>query len=225
MCGRFSQTRTSVELEAFQSEFKEHILEPRYNLAPTQTAPAILLEEGELSLRDARFGLIPFWAKDEKFGYKTINGRAETIDTKPAFRSAFRKRRCLVLADGYYEWKKGEGSKELKTPFRFILPKQGQFAFGALWETWKRPEDGEEILSFALITTTPNSKAAEIHDRMPFILRPEQYAGWLDPERQDPKDLKREITPFPEKDMDFYEVSRIVNNARNENPRCIDPMY
>jgi putative SOS response-associated peptidase YedK len=192
---------------------------PRYNIAPTQLAPVVIEEGGERIPRLMRWGLIPFWAKDESIGFKTINARADTVATKPAYRAAFKQRCCLVLADGFCEWKK---VGKAKLPFRFVLKGQGPFAFAGLWERWKKP-DGDELQTFNIITTEPNELTGKIHDRMPVILPAEHYDRWLDPKFQDQASLQAMLKPYAAEAMECYEVNPVVNNPRNEGSQCIEP--
>lgn len=222
MCGRYTQTHPEVDLEGFE-EFSEIRLEPRYNIAPTQTAPVVAVLDGELEVEEMRFGLVPFWAKDVKVGYKMINARAESVADKPSYRAQFKKKRCLVLADGYYEWKKETGAMG-KRPFRFVLGEGRQFAFGGLWDRWQDKGSGETIHSFTIVTTAPNEVAERIHNRMPFILLPERYEQWLDPDFQDTDELREWLKPYPEDDLDAYEVSTLVNSPKNEKPECVEPL-
>ena len=162
-----------------------------------------------------RWGLIPSWAKDLKIGYSTINARAETVDTKPSFRSAFKKRRCLVPADGFYEWQKVDSSKQ---SYRITLKDEGIFAFAGLWELWK----GEEkIESFTIIVTDANDFLRPIHDRMPVILEPADYDFWLDGEVQSVETLKGLLKPYSSEKMTTYPVSKRVNSPKNDDPACI----
>ena len=164
-----------------------------------------------------RWGLIPFWAKDAKIGARMINARAETVAEKPAFRTALRKRRCLVLADGFYEWKKEENGK---TPMYIAAKSRGPFAMAGLFETWKSPED-ELIRSCTIITTSPNTLMEDIHDRMPVILPKDAETIWLDPKLEDQETLTSLLTPYPAEEMEAYVVSTLVNTAKNDFPECI----
>ena len=216
MCGRYLIT---TPLEAIQQMFKfdERLnIPPNYNVAPTHEMPIVRLkEDGEgRELIKARWGLIPSWAKDEKIGYSTFNARADTVATKPAFRDAFKKRRCLVPASGFYEWKK-EGQD--KQPYLIRLRNTELFAFAGLWSWWKNP-DGDEITSYTIITTEPNSLCAKLHNRMPVILSPKHHAWWLDPEA-DGADLLR---PYPAHEMEAYPVSKRVGNVSNNFPALLD---
>ena len=164
-----------------------------------------------------KWGLIPFWAKDPKIGSRMINARAETVAEKPAFRNALKKRRCLVLADGYYEWQKTPVGKR---PFRIVMRSGEPFAFAGLWETWKDPE-GNVIPSCTIITTAANDFLAPIHNRMPIILPREKEERWLDTGFDDQATLTSVLIPHPGEDMDAYEVSTMVNYARNDGPEVI----
>jgi len=192
---------------------------PRYNIAPTQDAPVVVREE-EIVLKLMRWGLIPPWAQDESIGNRMINARAETLAQKPSFRQPFERRRCLVLADGFYEWKKTGGAK---IPYRFVVKGDEPFAFAGLWERWRKPDD-TELHSFVIITTEPNELAREIHDRMPVILAAEHYDRWLDPDFHDTERLQESLRPFPASAMACYPVSPKVNNPRFDEPQCIEPV-
>jgi len=195
MCGRYSfAPELKIVNEHYDITIKDGDLEKNYNCAPSQNLPVISNDDmGQLSR--FKWGLIPFWAKDKSIGYKMINARGETLTEKPAFRNAFKSRRCLVIADAFYEWKKTAGSKE-KIPFRIFLSEQKVFSMAGIWETWKNPE-GETIRSFSIVTISPNELMAEIHDRMPVILSKEDEKLWL--ESNDPESLRKLIKPFPVK--------------------------
>jgi putative SOS response-associated peptidase YedK len=215
MCGRYSLT-TPVEGLRRLFEFPERPnLAPRYNIAPTQIAPVFRRDEtGAMHLAQMRWGLIPSWAKDKKIGHRLINARAETVATQPAFRAAFRQRRCLVAADGFYEWRR-EGAT--KRPWRFHLPDNEPFCFAGLWEIWRDPADGAAVESFAILTTDANEAVAPIHDRMPVMLEGDDAAGWL--ESAEPAKLLR---PIAAARIVGYPVSTVVNAPRNEVPECFD---
>jgi putative SOS response-associated peptidase YedK len=161
--------------------------------------------------------LVPSWAKDVKIGYRLINARAETAATNPSFRSAFRSRRCLIPADGYFEWQKQDGKKQ---PFYFHRRDGRPFAFAALWERWARP-DGEAIESCTILTTEANDLARPVHDRMPVIVAPADFGQWLDP-AANPRALQALLRPHPPEAMEAYPVTTFVNNPRNEGPRCVE---
>jgi len=192
---------------------------PRYNISPTQTLPVVRLNSS--GVREAvamRWGLVPFWADDLKIVYTLINARSETVASKPAFRAAFKARRCLIPADGFYEWRT-EG--KLKTPFRFCLADDEPFAFAGLWECWSKGESPVE--TYTIITTTPNELVATLHDRMPAMLPPDAYDQWLDPKAK-PDALTSLLAPFPAGLMTGFVVGREVGNVKHDKPSCIDPV-
>lgn len=222
MCGRFSLT---ADVNAVQESFPwvnvpPEIL-PRYNIAPTQPV-AVVANDGKNRLDFYTWGLIPSWAKDPSIGNRMINARAETLAEKPAFRSAFRRRRCLILADGFYEWQQ-QPEKKSKVPMYIRLESGKPFALGGLWEAWHSP-DGSSILSCTIITTVPNELMASIHNRMPFILPEESYATWLAPGEADPRQLSTLIKPFPANKMEAYPISTLVNSPANDTPEIIKPV-
>jgi putative SOS response-associated peptidase YedK len=219
MCGRYT-LKTPVEKLAEEFGFGASPVElpPNYNVAPTQQVAAVLEEGGERRLEVLRWGLIPSWADDPGIGSRMINARSETAPEKPSFRRAFRERRCLILADGFYEWRRTNGAKQ---PY-YIRMKEGRpFAFAGLWESWK-DGSGPEIRSCTILTTGPNDMLAEIHDRMPVILPAGAYDVWLDPEAGR-DELYGLLAPYPEDEMEAYPVSRFVNSPQNNDPRCIEP--
>jgi putative SOS response-associated peptidase YedK len=219
MCGRYTLT-TPVEKLAEEFGFDNSSIElpPNYNVAPTQGVAAVLEENGQRHLEVLRWGLIPPWADDPQVGSRMINARAETAPEKPSFRRAFRERRCLIPADGFYEWKRMNGGKQ---PY-YIHMKEGRpFAFAGLWESWK-DDGGPEIRSCTILTTKPNALAGEIHDRMPVILPTGSYDVWLDHESER-DELYGLLAPYPEDEMEAYPVSRFVNSPSNNDPRCIEP--
>lgn len=222
MCGRFTLTADPEKIrEAFPYVEVPEEIQPRYNVAPTQPV-AVIPNNGENKLDFFVWGLIPSWAKDPEIGNRLINARAETLAEKPAFRAAFRRRRCLVLADGFYEWRQEPGSRS-KTPM-YIRMKDGRpFAFAGLWEGWHSP-DGSEILSCTIITTNPNALMQDIHNRMPVILPEAAHRLWLEPGDQDPARLQALLQPYPESEMLAFAVSRAVNSPANESPECILPL-
>ncbi|MCL1471175.1 SOS response-associated peptidase [Argonema antarcticum] len=219
MCGRFSFTQSEkIVAEIFQLA-SVPTLSPRYNIAPTQPVPTVLVDSDDKNrqLKMLRWGLIPSWSKDIKIGAKLINARAETVAEKPAFRSAFKRRRCLILADGFYEWQEQEGKKQ---PFYFRLQDGKPFAFAGLWERWSKGED-EAIASCTILTTQSNELMGPIHHRMPVILDPKDYDKWLDPEVQKPESLQSLLQPYKSEEMTFYPVTTKVNNAKTDSPDCI----
>jgi len=221
MCGRFSLWLTLSDLkEAWPDFVFPEAMEPRYNIAPSQDI-AVVPNNGEGKVEFFRWGLVPFWAKEPSIGDRMINARAETVAEKPAFRTPFRKRRCLVLADGFYEWR-AEAGQKTKTPMYIRLASKKPFAFAGLWEIWN--PDTTPVLSCTIITITPNELVAPIHNRMPVILPPEAYAQWLSPTEQDPETLQRLLKPYPAENMTAYPVSRVVNNPYSDVPACIEPV-
>ncbi|MET0070296.1 MAG: SOS response-associated peptidase [Candidatus Thiodiazotropha sp.] len=220
MCGRFYLDVTAEDmLEYFGLPFVPQ-LSPHYNIAPSQQIAAIKAGENNREFVWLRWGLIPSWAKDKKFGYRTINARAETIETKPSFRAAFKYRRCLIPASGFFEWKAtGQG----KQPY-CITSKSGQpFAFAGLYEHWQGSE-GERIDSCTIIVTEARGEIAAIHDRMPVILAAENYDAWLDRDTKEPAILKPLLRPHETGEITLYPVSRSVNNPKNVSPENIRPI-
>ncbi|BAY17355.1 hypothetical protein NIES21_31920 [Anabaenopsis circularis NIES-21] len=222
MCGRFTLNQSADALsKAFHLQ-QIPDLAAQYNIAPTQMVPTVLHNptSKQDKFQQLRWGLIPGWAKDAKMGVKLINARAETVAEKPAFRAAFKRRRCLVIADGFYEWQKQQGKKQ---PYYFRLQDSQPFAFAGLWEMWHSPE-GEEIASCTIVTTTANELLTPIHDRMPVILAPEDYDLWLDTQVQTPEKLQPLLDPYPAEAMTAYPVSNLVNKPQHNSPECIIPL-
>jgi putative SOS response-associated peptidase YedK len=218
MCGRFKlEAKPGRIVEAFElSEAPE--LTPRYNIAPTQPVLAVVQDRKEpvRRARNMRWGLVPSWATDLSIGNSLINARSESILEKPAFKEAFRKRRCLIPADGFYEWKRIGIAKQ---PYHFGRADGDVFAFAGVWDRWKSPE-GKWIESCSILTTDSNALVRDVHDRMPVIVSPEQYALWLDPAVEDSPDLKQILQPFDARRMKGYPVSKTVNSPNNESPEC-----
>lgn len=221
MCGRFTLTASIEKLrEQFPLfELPEESV-PRYNVAPTQLILAVRQAEGEARPRGVflRWGLVPSWADDLAIGNRLINARADTVAQKPSFRAAFKKRRCLILADGFYEWIK-EGKK--KQPYHIRLKDGAPFAFAGLWEFWKKDE---EIESCTILTTDANDTIRPLHDRMPVILEPRDFKRWLDPAPGDPGVLLEMLRPYPAEQVTLAPVSVLVNNPRNERAECVVPL-
>jgi putative SOS response-associated peptidase YedK len=232
MCGRYTITGDFAELEKLVRYICKVVdFMPRYNLAPRQMAPVLIGEGGTATLKQMRWGLIPPWAKDETIGDKLTNARAETVAEKPSYRKPFMKQRCLIPADGFYEWQTTPTGKQ---PFRFTRMDGGFFCMAGLWEKWIRPHrEGElglddtgpaasqVVETFTVITTTPNAMVAKVHDRMPVILGPEHYQWWLEPERYEPEFLKTLLRPYPAEEMACCRVSKLVNSAKNDGPECL----
>jgi putative SOS response-associated peptidase YedK len=218
MCGRFSQFHSWQEVHAYLNIFgAARNLPARYNIAPTQDAAVVRHAPEGRALDFLRWGLVPSWAKDNSMAARMINARAETVAEKPSFRSAFRKRRCLVPADGFYEWR---GPKGAKQPYRILSADGGMFAFAGLWERWDRG-GGEPLESFTIITTAANSKLTPVHARMPVILDPVDFDLWLSPDLAANEALTL-LRPAPDSAVDFHAVNKHVNNARNDDPGCIE---
>ncbi len=217
MCGRFFFYGDS---EAIQAELPgliiPHALAPRYNIAPGQPV-AVIANTPTWHLDHFLWGLVPSWAKDPRIRHRLINARAETLAEKPAFRAAFRRRRCLILSDGFYEWSPRE-----KIPLAFRLHPPRLFAFAGLWAVWLGP-DGSEIYSVTIITTAANAFVAPYHDRMPVILAPAAYADWLDPHEREPGELAHLLKPLAPELMEAFPVSTAVNNVRTDAPVCLEP--
>jgi len=220
MCGRFTlASDLSTILKRFLIEKARATPMPLYNIAPAQQVPVILNDGGRV-LMEFRWGLIPSWAKEPAIGQKLINARAETIRETPGFQRPFQRSRCLVPADGFYEWKLTRTSKG-KIPMRIRLKSREPFAMAGLWDSWKDAE-GREIRSFTIITTEPNALMQTIHNRMPALLSPRDEAVWLDPAAE-ASHLVQALKPYPAEEMEAYEVSKAVNNVRNNSPHCIEP--
>ena len=220
MCGRFSLTADLGEL-ARRFEFDGNLLdlEPNYNVAPTQNVLTVIDGENRRG-GFIRWGLIPHWAKTASIGSRMINARAETVAQRPAFRDAFRRRRCLVLADGFYEWQRA-GS--VKKPMRIVMESEEPFAFAGLWAMW-RDSEGNRIPSCTIITTEANDLLRPIHNRMPVILPREMEEFWLDRDVQDVAVLENALTAYPSELMQTYQVSTLVNSARNSGPQVVEPV-
>ena len=221
MCGRFARRSTrEVLADWFGVDLEDLPTFPAsYNIAPQSVQPVVRLgqETGAREFALLRWGLVPFWAKDAKIGYSTINARVEEVANKPAFREALRKRRCLIPADAFYEWAKRDA--KTKQPFAIGLRSGEPFAFAGLWERW-RPKEGDALETFTILTTDANEALEPIHNRMPVILGPEHYSWWLEP-RFEPEFLKTLLRSFPAERMDCRRVSAWVNNARNDGPECV----
>lgn len=214
MCGRYELHSHPQVIALLMGLSAMPELVPRYNIAPTQGG--LIVRAGEDGGREAllaHWGLIPFWAKERDMGARMINARAETLAEKPAFRQALKKRRCLVPADGFYEWQGPPGNKQ---PWHIGMADDAPFAMAGLWERWRDPEGGL-LDSFTIITTAANEMVKRLHERMPAILAPADYAIWLDPANDAAAEL---LTPFPAEEMRAYPVSKRVNNVRNDDALC-----
>ncbi|QED48534.1 SOS response-associated peptidase [Cytobacillus dafuensis] len=221
MCGRFTLTASFEQIiDRFDIEqfIEQDLFAPNYNVAPSQSVLAVVNDGSKNRLGFLRWGLIPSWANDEKIGYKMINARAESLKEKPSFRNAYMKRRCLIIADSFYEWKRHED--KTKTPMRIKLRTSELFAMAGLWEHWKSPQ-GKSVYSCTVITTTPNELVKDIHDRMPVILQPEDEKIWLDRSITAPSYLDGLLKPLDQDLMETYEVSTLVNSPKNNSPELI----
>ncbi len=221
MCGRFTLTASAEALKEVFPLFDGADVRPRYNIAPSQ--PVLAVRRTTATPRPEfvrlRWGLVPPWAEEVKIGYRLINARAETAADKPAFRSAFRRRRCLILADGFYEWQKLDHGKQ---PYCIRLSQARPFAFAGLWERWDK--DGQSLESCTILTTEANELMRPLHQRMPVILDPADFDNWLDPVPSQPGSLQRLLRPFPSADMIAFPVSTLVNNPANDRPDCQTPL-
>ena len=238
MCGRYASARSRIELlEEFdvRRDPVDDPLQPDYNVAPTKPVYAVLTRsprdadsKPERELRVVRWGLVPSWAKDTSIGSRLINARAETVSEKPAFRSAFAKRRCLLPADGYYEWQPAPaGTKGRKQPYYITRPDHGPLAFAGLYEFWReRTSPAEDPASWlwtaAIITTTAPDELGEIHDRMPMVISPASWTDWLDPGNTDVADVRALLAPAASTGLTSYPVAPLVNSVRNNGPELIE---
>jgi len=220
MCGRITLAVSANEIADFFQLSEIPVLEPRYNIAPTQNVAVLRFAPGknEKELALLRWGLVPSWAEDLSAGSRLINARSETVTQKPAFREAFQKRRCLVIADGFYEWKKQDGAKQ---PFIFRVKDQICFTMAGLWDSIETPAGSIETVT--ILTTVANELAQPLHDRMPVILDHQDMASWLDPFAQDSEQLRTLLRPFPADRMSLEPVGDFVNDPRNEGLQCLAP--
>ncbi|AFZ13754.1 protein of unknown function DUF159 [Crinalium epipsammum PCC 9333] len=221
MCGRFTLTQSAEIIAQVFDLGNIPPFNPRYNIAPSQAIATILIkpDDTERQLQMLHWGLIPRWAKDVKMGAKLINARAETLTEKPSFRTAFKKRRCLIIADGFYEWQQQDGKKQ---PFYFKLQDEQPFAFAGLWEHWE--SEREVIESCTILTTEANQIMQPIHGRMPVILSSKDYDLWLDPSVQKSDLLQPLLLPYSAEEMTAYPVSTRVNKPMNDSPECIQEL-
>lgn len=220
MCGRYTLHTASETLRKHFQVANPVELAPRFNIAPSQSVLAVRMGATDREFALLRWGLVPFWAKDKKIGYRTINARAETVASKPAFRAAFRQRRCLIPADGFYEWKPQSRGKQ---PYYISLQQNNLFAFAGLWERWTS-DTGDILESCTIIVTTANDLVGSIHARMPVILNPADYATWLSPSETSAVQLTALLKPYPAELMTAYSVGHGVNNPKHEDPSCIRPL-
>jgi putative SOS response-associated peptidase YedK len=223
MCGRYALYSDADTLAARFGLSAAADIRPRYNIAPSQEIPAIRCSpaDGGRALGWLRWGLVPPWAESLATGYSMINARAETVADKPAFLNAFRHRRCLIPADGYYEWQQTAGGKQ---PYYIHLEDRAPMAFAGLWETWRDPR-GKPLESCAIIVIGANARLRAIHDRMPVILPPHAYERWLAPDSTDPAGLTELLLPYPAEALEAYPIGTRVNNPGNEGPGCLEPLH
>jgi putative SOS response-associated peptidase YedK len=222
MCGRFTQERSDRELaEWFEAEPLVDGPGGRFNVAPTDPVSIVVEKDDRRGLASYRWGLVPFWAKDRSIGSRLINARAETLASSNAFRESFAQRRCLVPADGFYEWRRDPGRRQ---PFAIRRTDGTPLAFAGLWSGWRDRETGEVLRTFTIVTTGPNGLMTPIHDRMPVVLSPETWALWLDPSLQDIGELQGLLVPAPDEGLVAYPVETLVNNVRNNGPALIAPL-
>lgn len=227
MCGRYTSTTPPADLGAYfdVDEVVVTDLGPRFNVAPTDEVYAVATSSsGTRRLGAFRWGLVPFWAKDASVGSRMINARAESILDKPAFRRPLERKRCIVPADGFYEWQAVEGQKA-KQPWYISRVDGDALAFAGLWESWRPVKGSDEgrIVSCTIITTDANDAVRPVHDRMPVVLPPGEWAGWLDPTNSDVDDLHRLLVPAPAALFQLRPVSTAVSNVRNDGPHLLDP--
>ncbi|MGI9605210.1 MAG: SOS response-associated peptidase [Acidimicrobiales bacterium] len=225
MCGRFTSTTPPDKLAAYfgaEAPTDADEVEPDYNVAPTREVPVVRFREEVRHLDFLRWGLVPRWAKDLRIGSKMINARAETVATKNAFRSAFARRRCIVSADGFYEWKQIDD--KTKQPMYITRADGDPLALAGLWERWTDAEGLRDFHTFTILTTTPNATMAPIHDRMPVMLPPSVWDEWLDPSNDDTTGLQRLLVPAPDDLLATHAVSTDVNSVKNNAPELIAPL-
>lgn len=229
MCGRFVSSSSPEDLAAYfgVDEIAESVLEPNFNVTPTQDVYAVVEHDGRRHLDAFHWGLVPSWAKDVKIGSRMINARAETVADKGAFKASFARRRCLVPADGFYEWKKvgGSGTKARKQPMYVCRTDGAPLALAGLWSVWRGPDrDQDPLRSATIITTDANARIADIHDRMPAILPEDAWDAWLDRDNDDVESLQELLVPAPDELLTVSPVSIEVNNVRNRGSQLIDPV-
>ncbi len=218
MCGRYQMSVREDEITVrFNVNVYEELYRPSYNCAPSQKLP-VISNDDQANLSFFKWGLIPFWAKDPKIGYKMINAKAETIMQKPSFKNSFKRKRCLVISNGFYEWKK---EKHGKIPFRIFLKDEKLFSFAGIWDEWKDSEN-RPVRTFSILTIKPNKLMEMIHNRMPVILEAKDEQSWLNEEK--PEEVVKLLKPFPPEKMEAYKISSLVNSPRNDSGEIINPI-
>ncbi len=225
MCGRFARYSLTRELERyFHAHPPSFEIQPSYNVAPAQEIPVIIQHEDSRHIKKHHWGLVPFWAKDISIGSRMINARVENVTSKPAFRAALKLRRCLIPADGFYEWKGQSGSKQ---PYYFHLPSGEPFAFAGLYEVWEgkeAPPEAGPYKSCTIITTEASDSVKDIHNRMPLILKPEAYVEWLDAKNTDSGKIEKLLKTSCVTELKRYPVSKLVNRVENNSKACVEPL-
>jgi putative SOS response-associated peptidase YedK len=224
MCGRFVQKTPLGDIQVlFETAGAVPNMPPRYNAAPTDSLAVVRFnpQTRQRALDLLRWGLVPLWAKDLAFGPKCINARSETVATNKIFRDAFERRRCLIPADGFYEWQKTGGKTQ---PYAIVPAEGGVFAFAGLWERWKNPGDGSIVRSFTIVTGLPNPLCQPIHERMPVILPKAAWSLWLGEEEAKPDEILALLSPYPAELMRVYPIGPAVGNVRNDTPDLLDPV-
>lgn len=219
MCGRFSmETPFEKVKKRYNVTLPRDKFSPRYNIAPGQNVYVITSQDPK-NLTLSKWGLIPFWSKDPKIGNRLINARSETVASKPAFRTSFKRNRCLIPADGFYEWDK---KKKKRVPYRIELKEKDIFSFAGICDSWNDPEGGV-VNSFSILTTQPNKSIAKIHDRMPVILKLEDEMDWIN-QKTDEKELTKMFKAYPASKLNIYEISTLVNNPQNDFIEILEPV-
>jgi putative SOS response-associated peptidase YedK len=222
MCGRFTQQRPTSEMaEIFDAENLADDPGGHFNVAPTDEAAVVVQRDDRRAVTRYRWGLIPHWADDPKIAGRTFNARAETIAAMPAFRDAFRRRRCLVPVDSFYEWRRENGVRQ---PHRILRADGLPLALAGLWAGWRDPETGSVRRTFTIVTTRANDRIAALHDRMPVVLPQRAWGTWLNPRPVDPGELHALLAPSDEVALEIYPVVRLVNNVRNDGPALVEPL-
>jgi len=219
MCGRFAISHIPGLFARFMIHDPEFQIQPRYNIAPTQDVP-VIVPGSPRTFTMMRWGLVPFWAKSPKIGNRLINARSETIAKSPAFGASVKRRRCLVPATGFYEWRKVDGRK---MPYYCHLKNDSFFAFAGLYDRWRTPE-GTDLMTFTIVTTTPNPLVEKLHNRMPVMLREEHEQAWISSQPLEAADLKSVVAPYPASRMEIYRVSPAVGDPRNESEDLVRPL-
>lgn len=221
MCGRFALYADPKTVKSSLHLDEPVDIKPRYNIAPSEDVCAIIDDETKRVARYFHWGLIPFWAKDKKVGYRMINARSETLSEKPAFRHAFKKQRCLIIMSGFFEWRE---EKNAKQPYYIYPDDKGVLAAAGIWESWEDKQNNETVYSCCIVTTDANEFMQSIHNRMPVILTPDKYDEWLKPGNQNPTQLEKLLQPYPNDDLKCHKVAKSMSNARFKEKEAIQPI-